>query len=159
MNLFEYNSGGKVIGFRLSNAAQVEIERIQSENLKSINPDIFKYAIKMKDVGDIEDDDTDSLESLLELMPYLEEIEKIEKSITPCELMYILLHNNPQYRDLTKEEWNDLVWEMEDNLGYEVVCEKFAEVYDKVFSLLGMMNPQKKSKPKSRKTSKKNMEA
>ena len=71
--------------------------------------------------------------------------------------MYILLHNNPEYRELTKDEWSNIVWDMEENLGFEEVSARFEEVYEKVFTLMAKMKSPKK--PKSKRTSKASMQA
>ncbi len=49
MDLFSYNYGGKKLSFRMSNAAMMEIEQLQKQNLKTINPDLFKIAIEVSE--------------------------------------------------------------------------------------------------------------
>jgi cob(I)alamin adenosyltransferase len=167
MDLFSYNYGGKKLSFRMSNAAMMEIEQLQKQNLKTINPDLFKIAIEVsekepeKELGKENEQSNDSsvdiLKQMVEILPYVDDFERLDKFITPHDLMYILLHNNPEYRELTKDEWSNIVWDMEENLGFEEVSARFEEVYEKVFTLMAKMKSPKK--PKSKRTSKASMQA
>ena len=40
-------------------------------------------------------------------------------------MMYVLLHCNPKFKDITKEEWDNIEFTMEERIGYEELMDIF----------------------------------
>lgn len=181
MNLFEYNFNGVNYEFKMSNNAKVRIEEAQSKALGKFNDDSkvlecmqesktldeksaqIRKELEEKIKGLDEEkasvvikEYTEKLEALsteftLKHGQALQIVNQIGEIINPIELGYILLTSRSQHKNLTKDEYEELIENMEDNLGFEDVQNKFKEIHEKVFLLMGKLTTSQKPKKKTKK--------
>ena len=62
-----------------------------------------------------------------------------DESIDPFEVVYILIKNYPKNDPLSKEEYENGLFELEEKMGLVELEIKFKEMYDKVFSEIGLV--------------------
>ena len=166
MNLYNYKYGDMELEFRLSNKAKVEIEAIQERNqLEMIGDDPEALIASMEYMGiendeELSDDEKkDKRKELLsKVAPFLMKTVKYQKGFNSVELMYILLHTNPKFKDISKEKWEEIEYDIEEKLGFEEAMMKFEEVSNNVFMVLERLNghnqpqePVKKEKKRPKK--------
>lgn len=141
MKLNSYEFNGKTYEFRLSHAAKKEIEELTFKNIeKMANPAMLKAYAKMQNKEATEDE---KYEALAEMLPYVKTMGNADMEIDPIELGFILLKNHRKYAGITRGEFDDLEWDMEENLGYEETVMYFEEIKDKVFTVIEQMNNKK----------------
>lgn len=155
--------------FKLTRAAQIEIEEKQKrnqmklfENDKLVANLILKYdsfeneqqAINDMEDGEEKEKKIDEFNN--KYMPLMVEMMKDEKfgedPIELYELGYILLKNYPKNQQLTKEEYNLLTSDMEDSLGLMETIEFFNDMHNQVFMEMEQINKvlhKKKTAPKN----------
>ncbi|MGX8835324.1 hypothetical protein ACWG0P_14075 [Amedibacillus sp. YH-ame6] len=169
MNLFNYKYGDMELEFRLSNKAKVEIEAIQQKNQEEMLGDDPEAMIASMEYMSIEENkelnDEEKKarrkELLSQIAPFLMKTMKYQKGFDSVELMYILLHANPKFKDITKEKWEEIEYDIEEKMGFEEAMATFNEVSDKVFTVLERLNghnqPQEPVKKEKKETKKKNL--
>lgn len=150
MNYFEYTYKDKKIPFRMSYGAKKELDDILNKQQDKMNDvDVIK-AIKITakmNKKDISEDEKTEL--LAEMIPYSSKLNTAMRSIDPIELGYVLLKNHPQFKDFTSDQYEELINDMEETLGFDEVWEKFQDIHDKVFTQMEKMNtPKQKAAPK-----------
>lgn len=151
MNFFEYTFKGVNYEFRMSNKAKVLIEEEQMKLISEISKDeeLIKTVELINQRNKEEHNEESDVSFGLKMAPAITMMQKIETIVEPIQLGYILLHSIKKYSALTKDEYEELIEDMEENLGFQKVQETFKEIHDKVFSLIETMNnPNQKSKKK-----------
>jgi len=77
---------------------------------------------------------------ILPLTLKMEATEVFENEIDPCEIIYILIRNNPKNKPLTKEEFEAGMFELEDKLGLMDFEKKVRGIVDQVFTDIEELN-------------------
>lgn len=142
LNIKEIEVGDKVYEFRLTYKAKVEIDRITRQQMKSFaDEDVIKAFPYFSKLDDTTLSEEERLEALSKVVPLLEKEESINSGIDPFELGYILLHSIPEYYELTKQEYYDeIIVEIENQLGFEKMYDEFTDLYNEVFTRVERMN-------------------
>lgn len=142
---------GKAYIVKLTRRAKVEIEERQKKKNREIanNEDDIEAMACLDQLGDFQDemskiekmkDGEKKTQKILEYTKkYLPMVMKLnashvmEEPLTPYELVYILIRCNPKNQELSKEEYEIGLYELEEELGLIEFEKKFKEMYDKVF--------------------------
>lgn len=136
-NIKEFVVNGKVYPFRLTNKAKIEIEKLNNKQLQLLGDldiaAIYPYISKMNDESLSEEE---KAEILTKVAPLLGKLDSMEDGINPIELGYILLHNTKEYKDMSKDEYEDFIYDLENQLGIEKMYKEFIEIHNKVFTLM-----------------------
>lgn len=156
MNLFEYEYNGKQYQARMSYRAKVEIDKANLKQMEKFgDPDLIKASkllVKANGNGVTEEERS---EIMMEVMPYVGKLNELNSALDPVDLLYILLRSNPNHKDLTREDFELLEWDMEEKLGFEELMETLQGIHDKVFTLVEKMNTPKDKKEPAKKATKK----
>lgn len=161
MNYYTYKAeNGKEYPFHMSYGAMKDIEiEIAKQTERMGDPEVAKaVALVTKLNKDGIDEDTKA-ELTVELLPYSGKLKKAMNSVDPVELAYILLKNAKGFRDVSKDEFMDLVDEITETEGFENMISKFKEVKDKVFTLMETIDSPKEKPAPPEVTKKKNIKA
>ena len=152
--------------FKLTRAAQCEIEEIQNkqntklmqdEEMINLISNVSKYQKSLEEIEKIENEEEKeqaSIEFISQNASLLSKMNKIESvdSIDIYELGYILLKNYKNNPPISKEEYGQITTQIEDRLGYLGAVEFFVEMRDEVFMEMEQinkaMNKQRMSVPK-----------
>ena len=140
--------------FKLTRAAQCEIEEIQNkQNMKLMQDEEIialmsnssKYQKVLEEIEKIENEEEKQqamVEFLSQNTSLLSKVDKIEAvdSIELYELGYILLKNYKNNPPISKEEYEQITTQIEDRLGYLGAVEFFVEMRDEVFMEMGQIN-------------------
>ena len=161
MLLFEFDYEGKKLEFRMSHKAKVELEKISKEKQKIFEDqevlgatlDVMDFAnVNQRDAEEKNKEDSEEKKKLI--VKHASVLSKVMNSmddIDPVDMMYVLLHCNPKIKDITKEEWDNIEFTMEEEIGYEELMDIFYEIRDKVFTLLEKMAaPRQKAIPETK---------
>lgn len=136
-NIKEFVVNGKVYPFRLTNKAKIEIEKLNNKQLALLGDldiaAIYPYISKMNDENL---SDEERAEVLTKVAPLLGKLDSMGDGINPIELGYILLHNTKEYKDMSKDEYEDFIYDLEIQLGIEKMYKEFIEIHNKVFTLM-----------------------
>ena len=150
MFIKEYKNGEKNIGFRLTYKAKVEIEKWQIANAKiTADDDVIKAMAIAEEMKDESKDFT--LDQKIELAKTVTnasiKMNEIENSINSVDIVKILLLNDHKSGIKSNEEFNELLQEMDDDLGTVEMMKFFNEISDKVFMMLEEMKPRQRKVP------------
>lgn len=150
MNYYTYKAeNGKEYPFRMSYMAMKEIDEEltkQAENMG--DPDVAKAVTLVTKLNKEGIDEDTKAELTAELLPYSGKLKRAMNSIDPVELAHILLKNTKGFRDITDEEFMELIDEMTEKEGFEEMILKFKEIRDKVFTLVEKIgSPKEKAAP------------
>lgn len=143
-----YEFKGKTYVFRLSRKARVEIEELQSkqfEVIKKLDPKLLSVFFSNRNLLE-EMNEEEMTEKLGELLPYLDVIKQFRSEIDVYEVGFILLKNNLNYTDVNRSMFDEMVFDMEEKLGYEETEDFFVEISDKVFTIIAAQNEKKQKK-------------
>lgn len=143
-----YEFKGKTYVFRLSRKARVEIEELQSkqfEVIKKLDPKLLSVFFSNRNLLE-EMNEEEMTEKLGELLPYLDVIKQFRSEIDVYEVGFILLKNNLNYTDVNRSMFDEMVFDMEEKLGYEETEDFFVEISDKVFTIITAQNEKKQKK-------------
>lgn len=147
MKLMELENKGKKYPFFLTYKAKLEIDRLDLEKIAEINDSEIVSAISLS--GKLNKDglsDEEKNEIIAKISPCIPKITKMSKNIDPIELGYLLLKNASATKDITQEEYDELIESISMELGFEKMWDKFSEMHDKVFTLVEKVNTPKTSK-------------
>lgn len=153
MNFFEYIYDGINYEFRMSNKAKVRIEEEQSKMLLQFSQDeeLSKSLALLNELENANLSEAEKYELTMKTAPVLQAIQKLDAVVDPISLGYILLHSLSKYSSLKKEQYEAMVEDMEENLGFTKTQEVFKDIHDKVFSLIGATsNPKPQAKAKKK---------
>lgn len=142
LNIKEFNIKGKILEFRLSYKAKIEIDKVNSKQFDMFGDEdiakILPYADKLfnEDVPMEE-----RVKMLTEFGPSISKLSSYREQLDPIELGYILLHNLKGYESLSKEDYYDeIIPSIEEEIGFEKMYEEFKEMYDEVFIRMERLN-------------------
>lgn len=140
MNLYTYTYNGIEYEFRMSNNAKVAIEEAQDKAFTAFSEDpetakLIKAVQELENATD-EEKKARAAEYALLSADIQRRMEKAAGIISPIELGYILLHSRSKYSGMTKKEYDALVEDMEEELGFVETQRVFRDMHDKVFSML-----------------------
>lgn len=148
--VYEYNQ--KTYHFRMSNKALVEIEKRRMQSLERMSdPDVImaiqaynKASDELKGLGE-EEKEAKTAEIMAKMLPAISKVDSLgDNEIDNIELGYILLHSLSSYEQLTHAEYDLMIEDMEDKMGFEEVQEIFKEMSDKVFMMIEKISGDKK---------------
>lgn len=149
---------GKPYIVKLTRKAKVEIEERQKKKNREIaknEDDIEAMSYldqldgmqdEMNKIEKMKDGDKKTQRTLEYTKKYLPMVMKVQASnvieapLTPYELVYILIRCNPKNQELTKEDYEMGLFELEEELGLIELEKKFKEMYDKVFHEIQLIN-------------------
>lgn len=148
--IYEYN--GTTYEFKLSWRAKVEIEKMQKARQRAMlkNPAI-KNVLKEKNLlNAVEGEESnyadlitqlegDQLNELISLMDGQEEFE-------PLDIAYIVLKNTTMHRNISREDFEKIIDDMDDKNGTMAVFEFLTDVQEMVFTQLAQMTKIQESK-------------
>lgn len=151
MKLFETNYKGETIVFETTNKARVEIKDTLFEGIKDISASEYsKFQIDAKNL-EIESEkisqmpDGEEKQRLFELLEQkatelTDTAQKISTALEMAEIstidfMYIILKNTRRYKgNLDREIYDDIIYEMEENLGDLETFKILEEARQKAFT-------------------------
>lgn len=153
MNFFKYTYNGIEYDFRMSNKAKVAIEEEETKMLEKVaqNQNLVESLALLENAEKENLSEEEKYKLSIKVAPALQMVQKLDSVIEPIKLGYILLHSLSKYSSLTKEEYEAMIEDMEENLGFQKVQETFTDIHDKVFSLLGAMTEKQAKKTKTKK--------
>lgn len=153
---------------KITRKSRVEIEEKEKRNLKNQADDEnfidvmsridefeeirekLEEVEKMKDGKNKEKKIIEYTKQLLPMTMKAEASGAFEKAIDKYELIYILIHTNPNNPQLSKEEYEKGLFELEEEIGLIELEMKFEEMSNKVFQELEdikkALSPQKPQK-------------
>lgn len=145
MNLFSYTYKNIIYDFRMSYGAKLEIEKIQNMGFKVFeDKELAKAAAKMKSFN--KEFEEMEEEVLVEVLPLMSKFTEMDKGLDPVDVGFILLKNNPKFKDVKKEFFFEILNDMEETLGFEETMNIFKEMSEKVFMVLGNLKVSRKEK-------------
>lgn len=143
---------------KLTRRAKIEIEERQKKKNREIasNQEDIEAMACLDELGGLQDEMSkiekmkDGIQKTKKLteytMKYLPKVLKVQNSnimeepITPYELVYILIRCNPRNQELTKDDYEMGLFNLEEELGLIELERKFKEMYDKVFHEIQLIN-------------------
>lgn len=148
---------GKDFVVTLTRKAMIEIEEFQKRKSKAIAKDedsieiiarsaeieeIQKEIAKIEKLKDSKAKNEKLAESMKEYLPLVIKMQAsdvMDDPINPYDMVYILIHNYPRNEQLTKEEYENGLFELEEKLGLIELEKKVRGISDKVFREIGLI--------------------
>lgn len=149
---------GKPYIIMLTRKAKLEIEERQKRKSRELanNQEDLEVLSAMSQLDNIQEE-LDKIEKMKDgpakdkkmeeyTRKYLPLIIKINASdinddaLNPYELVYILIHSNPNNSDLSKEDYEKGIFNLEMEIGLVELEKKFKGYYDKVFHEMELIN-------------------
>lgn len=159
MNIFNYDFNGKSYPFKITIAGKIEIEKMQKEAFAKINlteeeKTLFKqmtqyhnqltkleHENKKEEIAKLQEEFN---EKAIEYTSLLDKIEFGEGDEGNLKIAYTLLKNTKECKNISKEEYTELIEDMEDKLGVEETLNVLQEIRDKVFMFIESQNKKRK---------------
>ena len=149
---------GKAYVVMLTRKAKIEIERRQKKRSKELANDPFEMDVisdmpnlekaqkeiesveKIKDEKEREKRMSKVISKYMPMTIKMSASEIYDDPLTPYEIVYILIHENPNNHQISKEEYEKALFDMEMEIGLIEMERKFKEMYDKVFHDMELIN-------------------
>lgn len=158
MNKEIYNFLGKDWIVQLTRKAKIEIEeKMKLEQIKLSNDENFIEIMsnidqienmdeelnKIKEIKDKKKRASKETELYKKFLPVAIKMnvgDYDKEIIDPYELLFILITNHPKNNKLSREEFEEGMWELEDKIGLEELEMKVRGLYEKVFMEIEVLN-------------------
>jgi hypothetical protein len=148
LNIKEFIVKGKLLEFRLSYKAKIEIDKVNSKQFEVFaDEDIVKVMPYVDKIFDESVSTEERTKMLAQIGPSISKLSNINQQLDPIELGYILLHNLKGNESLSKDDYyNDIIPAIEEEIGFEKMYEEFTEMYEEVFIRMERLDKTKANK-------------
>lgn len=140
MNIKEFEVKEVSYGFRLTYGAKKEIDKINQKRLEVLNDaEIAKVLPYISKLDDQSISEEEKLITLAKVAPFIQKINTENNDFEPVELGYILLRNTKEHKNMSKSEYEDFIYDLEEQIGFEKMYAEFIELHEQVFTQMGQI--------------------
>lgn len=157
---FFYNK--KDYEFRLSKGAKVELEEQQNKQiakLQETSPEavsLLLNGLNEENLNKMSDEEKAAM--MIKITPYITLLNELNDGLDVYETAFILLKNNLKYKDeMTREYFDEMVFNMEETIGFVETYAFLEEIRDNVFTILQGLQKQKTQETKRKESVKKKL--
>lgn len=127
--------------YRLSRGAKVELESEQSKQiskLEDVDPSLANALVNgLNEEKLAKMTEEEQAVMLLKLAPMTSKIEELNGGVDVYDVGFILLKNNLKYKDeMNRDFFDEMVFDMEEKMGFVETFKFFEEIRDNVFTIL-----------------------
>lgn len=148
--------------YRLSRGAKVELESEQSKQmskLKDVDPSLANALVNgLNEEKLAKMTEEEQAVMLLKLAPMTSKIEELNGGVDVYDVGFILLKNNLKYKDeMNRDFFDEMVFDMEEKMGFVETFKFFEEIRDNVFTILEGLQKKEVQEKKRKANVKKNV--
>lgn len=142
LNIKEIQTKNNLYEFRLTYKSKIELEQINSKGFDVFADQdvvqILPYVDKLDDENISKDE---KVAILTKIAPVMSKVQNVQSGLDPIELGYVLLHNLKGNESISKDVYYDeIIPEIEEEMGFEKMYELFVELYNEVFIRMEQLN-------------------
>lgn len=148
--------------YRLSRGAKVELESEQSKQmskLEDVDPSLANALVNgLNEEKLAKMTEEEQAVMLLKLAPMTSKIEELNGGVDVYDVGFILLKNNLKYKDeMNRDFFDEMVFDMEEKMGFVETFKFFEEIRDNVFTILEGLQKKEVQEKKRKANVKKNV--